>query len=140
MNARLALAVLAPLASILPTPTARAQENGGPSGHQKMLKALKEILDRTDEETWLLGGVKVRDLRQKLEALKPEAPAAVRFQLLVDLGDALVYYGDEREGLGYFEQAFKLDAQGIPNGPYQDSKIRYAAAWLRLAETENCCA
>ncbi|HEX6882114.1 MAG TPA: VCBS repeat-containing protein, partial [Planctomycetota bacterium] len=129
-----ALPLLAPLLATSP------QENGAPSGHQRMLAALKGILERTNDENWLLGDVKVREGRAKLAALKPEAPAPARFAVLVELGDALVYYGNEREGLAVFAEAFQLPREGIPNGPYQDAKIRYAAAWLRLAETENCCA
>lgn len=116
------------------------KEQGTLSGHQKMLAALREILERTDDENWLLGDVKVRDLQKKLEGMSPDAPVVARFQMLVELAEALVYYGRERDGLALFEQAFALDPAGIPKGSYQDSKIRHAAGWLRLAETENCCA
>ncbi len=141
MRTRTARVFLVSLVFVLAWASASgSQEKGGTSGHQKMLAALREILDRTDEENWLLGDVKIRELRQKLAAMKPDAPSAARFQTLVDLGDAVVYYGDEREGLDIFKAAFALDPAGIPNGLYQDSKIRHAAAWLRLGETENCCA
>jgi hypothetical protein len=132
-------AFLVPILLSPSLPALAQQAKPQPEGHMKMLAALKEILDKTDDENWLLGDVKIRELKQKLASMKEGAPVQVRFQTMVELGDALVYYGDEREGLGVFKQAFELDASTIPPGLYQDSKIRFAAAWLRLAETENCC-
>ncbi len=112
----------------------------GKAGHQRMLAELKKILERTDGENALLGSVQIKKLKDGLARLPAEGAPVARFRLKVDLGDAMVYYGEEREGLAVFQQAFDLGKQGIPDEVYQDSKIRYAAAWLRLAETENCCA
>jgi hypothetical protein len=117
-----------------------SQEKSELEGHQRMLAALKEILDRTNDENWLLGDVKIRDLRKELDAMKADTPAGERFQKMIDLADAMVYYGDEREGLALYKQAFELKAPGIREGIFNDSKVRFASAWLRLAETENCCA
>ena len=132
-------AFLVPILLSPSLPSLAQQAKPQPEGHMKMLAALKEILDKTDDENWLLGDVKIRELKQKLASMKEGAPVQVSFKTMVELGDALVYYGDEREGLGVFKQSFELDASTIPPGLYQDSKIRFAAAWLRLAETENCC-
>jgi hypothetical protein len=155
MNTRFASVLLAPLvwtSTSAPAPcqdsaqaspaaaSSPSQDKGALTGQQKMLAALKDILDKTNDENWLLGDVKIRDLRKKLDAMRPETPASERFQTMIDLGDAMVYYGDEREGLAMYQQAFDLKPTGIREGIYNDSKVRFAAAWLRLAETENCCA
>jgi len=115
-------------------------EDEDQGGHERMLAELKKILDKTDGENALLGSVKIKALQDGLAKLKSTAPSSHRFKLLVELGDATVYYGDEREGLGFFKQAFDLGKEGIPDDLYQESKTRHAAAWMRLAETENCCA
>ena len=124
----------APQAAVAP------KQEPSKSAHERMLAALKEILDKTDGENPLLGGFKMRNYRKALENMPETAPRANRFRLLVELGDATVYYGDEREGLAFFQRAFHMGPEEIPDDIYQDSKIRFAAAWLRLAETENCCA
>ncbi len=121
-------------------PAQGSPEKAALSGHDKMLAALREILDRTNDDHFALGDGKVREMRQRLDGLKTDAPTEERFQILVELGDAMAYYGDEREGLAVLEQAFELDPAEIQKGLYLDSKVRYAAVWLRLAETENCCA
>src|SRR5262249_18484264 len=115
-------------------PNAKPAQGGVPPGHQKMLDALHEILLKTEDENPVLGSPKIRDLKKKLAEMKADAPVPVRFQTMVDLADAMVYYGDERQGLDVFKQAFALDKSAIPNGLYNDSKVRYAAAWMRLAE------
>jgi hypothetical protein len=130
------LALLVPFSLSLP---AHAQAKAQPAGHQKMVAALKVILDHTDEENDLLGDKKIRELQGTLAKMKADAPPEQRFKVLVELGDALVYYGREREGLGFFQQAFELKLADTTGG-YQDAKVRFAAAWMRLAETENCCA
>src|SRR5688572_9657250 len=110
------------------------------SGHARMLAELKKIIDRTDGENELLGSSKITKLKEGLAKLKPDAPVSHRFQILVELGDRMVYYRDEKEGLGVFRQAFELGSEGIPLAIYQEAKVRHAAAWMLLAETENCCA
>jgi len=119
------------------------------ASHERMLGELKKILDKTDGENGLLGTVNIKVWQDRLakldaaksDATKPElAKPELRFKVLVELGDAMVYYGQEREGLKVLQQAFDMDKAQIPDELYQDSKIRYAACWLRLAETENCCA
>jgi hypothetical protein len=108
-------------------------------GHERMLGALQKILAETDDVNELLGSIKVRKLKEQLERL-PQGATLARFGALVELGDAMVYYGDEREGLAMLQQAFELPRAEIPDEHYLEGKIRYGAAWLRLAETENCCA
>jgi hypothetical protein len=110
------------------------------ASHVRMLAELKKIIERTDGENELLGSIKIKRLKEALAKLPPTAQPAVRFQVLVELGDRLVYYGDERDGLAVMQQAFDLGPEGIPPDAYQESKVRHAAAWMRLAETENCCA
>jgi hypothetical protein len=110
------------------------------AGHKRMLDALQKILAETDDVNELLGSTKVRRLKEGLAKLPATAKTAARFTLLVELGDAMVYYGDELEGLDVFAQAFALPRAEIPDDLYQESKTRYGAAWLRRAETENCCA
>ncbi|HEX6882785.1 MAG TPA: CRTAC1 family protein [Planctomycetota bacterium] len=118
-------------------------KKAGQMGHQRMLKELERILAATDEENELLGSIKVRRLKEALDKLPEGAKPSTRFVLLCELGNATVYYGREREGLDYYAQAFAIpraELGEIPEESYQDWKIKHGAAWLRLAETENCCA
>jgi VCBS repeat protein/ASPIC/UnbV protein len=119
---------------------AAEKQDGTQSGHQRMLAELQKILAETDDANFLLGSGRIRRQKEMIAKLPENAKPQVRFALLVDLGDWTVYYGDEREGLAIFDQAFALPKAEIPNDAYQEAKIKHAAAWLRLAETENCCA
>jgi hypothetical protein len=130
--------VVASLLLTMPARSAPAQGEGAPSSHrashERMLSALRDILARTDDENWLLGDTRVREYAEKLAKLPPGAPSAVRFQVLVALGDALVYYGREREGLARFAEAFQLDSAGIPEGEYRTAMMKHASAgcgWRR---------
>src|SRR5262245_18253272 len=104
-----------------------------------MLALLTQIKDRTDAEKLFLGDMKVRELQKALDALPPgDSPA--RCQALGDLGDALVYYGKERDGLALMQQAYDMIPKvkdKLPAGSIEQFKLRFAACWLRLAETEN---
>jgi hypothetical protein len=129
------------LATALAAQSARPEDpKPGESSHQRMINVLKDIIARTEDENALLGSVTIRQKRHELESLPADAPKVRRFSILVELGDAVVYYGDEREGLKTLQQAFDLGPEGIPPEAYNEAKIRFAACWLRLAETENCCA
>jgi len=115
------------------------------SSHQRMVQALKDILSRTDDENFLLGGYKVRNMKQVLANLSPEAKPFDRFRLMVELADATIYYGEEAEGLAMYDKLWALGLEkqpdsGIPAETVQDARIRNAAGYLRKAETENCCA
>ncbi|MBM4014616.1 MAG: CRTAC1 family protein [Planctomycetes bacterium] len=145
---RLATGVLVLIPACAPDSVDRPETGGASTaakrtptpGHQRMIEELARIAASTEDENDLLGSARIQRVRQALAKLAPDAPAATRFALLADLAEATVYYGDERDGLGLFQQAFDLPRAGIPDEQYQDAKVHHAAAWLRLAETENCCA
>src|SRR5262245_37687983 len=106
--ALLATSVLGTLSTIAAQSGAGAKTDAGQSketGHEHMIAELQKILERTDGENELLGSIKVRTLKDGLAKLPANAKPEFRFKLMVELGDRMVYYGEEREGLKVFQQA-----------------------------------
>ncbi len=113
------------------------------TGHARMVALLAEIRARSVEENEYVGEGRVRGLLRDLAALPADASAARRFQALAPLAEAEVLLGREREGLEHFREAYALlpAARGeLPGGWRPEFLYRYGAAWMRLGETENCCA
>ena len=113
---------------------------GGGSGHRRVLELLRGIRDRSDEENEFQGTSRVREFEMRLANLPPDAPAAARWRLLAELGDAMVCSGRVREGLERFEEADALlpSARGaVPRSFPLEFQFRMATAWLQHAETEE---
>jgi len=137
-----ALVVLATASTLAAQTPAKAAAPAGQSGHERTLAMLKEIKDRTDQENVFLGDKAVREKKAALDALPP-GDSAARCQALAEFGDATVYYGNEREGLAFLQQAYDMIPKvkdKLPAGAVEEFKLKFATCWLRLAETENCCA
>jgi hypothetical protein len=108
-----------------------------------MLALLAAIRDRSPDENVYQCDGRVRALEKDLAALPDDAPAQRRFRVLFDLGDLVVLLGREREGIAVLEQAYALRpaVRGIvPQQVLDELVLRLGAAWLRVGETENCCA
>jgi hypothetical protein len=108
-----------------------------------MLAVLGEIRDRSPQDNVYQCDARVARLQHELAALPKSAPARQRFALLYELGDLGVLLGAERAGIAVLEQAEEL-AKTIEGGlrPEVEDELllRLGAAWLRVGETENCCA
>jgi hypothetical protein len=108
-----------------------------------MLAALAAIRDRApDEDIYHCDG-RVRALERELAALPERGPPRRRFQLLFELGDLIVLLGREREGIAVLEKARAVlpSVRGdVPQQLRDELELRLGSAWMRLGETENCCA
>jgi len=112
-------------------------------GHRRMLMMLRVIQTRTDEENIFQGGIPVRRSEAELRALPADAPVEARWRALFRHADHLVYYGREKEGLERYREAHDLLPAlpaSVGNEERADFALHMAGAWLRFAETENCCA
>jgi hypothetical protein len=108
-----------------------------------MLVALREIQERTLDENKFQGDAPIRHFRAELASMNSSTPPVERWRVLRNLGDARVYFGEEREGLALMQEAYDLLPKARPMlGPSEEAGflLRFATGWLRLAETENCCA
>ena len=108
-----------------------------------MLAVLGEIRDRAPQDNVYQCDAKVARLEQELAALPKNAPARQRFGVLYELGDLAVLLGAERAGIAVLEQADEVEKTvkgGIRPEVEEELILRLGAAWLRVGETENCCA
>jgi len=131
-----------PAPAAAPASPPRASTAAG-AGHARMLEVLRGIRDRTLDECPFQGDFLGRALEEELRRLPERAPAAERWRILGDLGDRLVYFGREREGLARLQEAYDLmpsTGDAVPTAKRAEFLLRMGAAWMRFAETENCCA
>ncbi len=123
-----------PAARSLPAPVEET-----PPSHRRMLRALARVAEGTDEEHHYQGEGRYRTLRARLEAAGARAP----WQAYLETGRAALEMGREREGLEILTRGHDglLDGS-IPGDVDAKVAVTYylAVGWLRLAETENCCA
>ncbi len=139
-------AALPPPPAPSPTPGSGAPPGKAPeipAGHRRMLEALRVIRDRTADDNIFQGDVLVRKLGGDLKALPADAPVETRWRVLSQYADRMVYYGREREGLDRYREAYDMLhrlGDGVTGGERAAFLLRMAGAWLRFAETENCCA
>lgn len=102
---------------------------------------LAEIQSRTNEENSFFGDAKVRDLREGLGALDVHREPGPFLQTLVYLGSAEVDLGNLDEGIDRLTEAYHLlSAVNAPDAIRGKVVAELGSAYLRLAESENCCA
>ncbi|MBK8100442.1 MAG: CRTAC1 family protein [Planctomycetes bacterium] len=107
--------------------------------HDRMLRELRGIADRVDQDNWFFGTFRVRDLRAQMEREGARAP----WKLRMDTGIAELQAGNERAGIDVLAATVRdLRAGSIPGGRAALNAVVFhlGVGWLRLAETENCCA
>jgi hypothetical protein len=112
-------------------------------GHARMVAALGVIRDRAPDDNVYQCDARVEALERDVAALPPDAPPARRLRLLSDLGDLLVLLGREREGIARLEEAESLRARAagaVDASTLDELTMRLGSAWMRVGETENCCA
>ena len=107
----------------------------GGDGHQRMLKLLREIRDRSSTEN-LYTGIEFHSReRQQLELLAAEAPAAQRAQLHLFVGKDELRLGNNLQAVEHLLKAYELSDKSLVQPAFQ-----LAVAYLRLGETQNCLA
>ncbi|MCB1064946.1 MAG: CRTAC1 family protein [Verrucomicrobiae bacterium] len=108
-----------------------------------MIEALDDIEARTSSENPFLGTKNVEKGRKMLAEMSAQTPTFLRARLLSELGWVELLQGLERDAINHFEaarQLFEMTAEGRQSDYYRETIGSLALAYLRLAETENCCA
>ncbi len=113
-----------------------------PTGHERMVTALREIIDRTDQDNTWLGDRRAREQRRHLESLPADAGAGERWISHLELGISELHLGREAEAIDNLSRAYEL----LPEISDQ-LKPQWVAltifelgmAYLRSGETQNCC-
>ncbi|MCA9176548.1 MAG: CRTAC1 family protein [Planctomycetales bacterium] len=114
------------------------------TGHERMLRELQIIRDTTNETIEWLGSARADRQRQAVATMPPNIPEPERLDAQLELARLELRLGHERaaiEALLQAEQA--LDESGMPGldaDPLRATlNFQLGVAYLRLAETENCC-
>ncbi len=110
--------------------------------HRRMIEALDRVALETSETNDYLGTKKLRGLRAQLKALTAEASPRERWSLLVQLGEAQLKLGREDAAVNSFTTAYTMLPevnQDIQLEEFLFLALRTGVAFLRVAETQNCC-
>jgi hypothetical protein len=112
-----------------------------PLDQSKIERLLVEIRSFTDRDNQFFGDGSVLALRDRLASLDMQTAPGPFTQTLLKLGIAEVDYGNLEAGIQRLLEAYKLIAQlDAPNSARAQVIAALGVAYLRLAETENCCA
>lgn len=115
--------------------------------HMAMLEALDGVIRSTPNTNIWVGDAKARQLRAELEATPMDAHLSVIGRLKTQLADAELKLGNEAEAIRLLRDCDedhlpKLTArwpQDKKRGVFLSVKFALGVAYLRLAETQNCC-
>lgn len=106
--------------------------------HERMVATLAAISRQAAVDNPFFGSGRVAQLRARVEA----AGAAPPWRLLLDTGLAELQLGEEREGIATLTRLRDGLRAGRIRGDFVanlSASFYLGVAWLRLAETENCC-
>jgi hypothetical protein len=110
-------------------------------GHEKMVGVLRDV-DRASEDFPLLGDRLVRDLRQRIASLPPDAPPDRHCAFGYALGMAELELGREKEAIDLLTRAYEI-LTTLPGNPASEDRLKLifelGVACMRLGETQNCC-
>ena len=109
---------------------------------QKDLEAiLATVLSRTNEDNPFFGDAKARKLREELKSRKPQKDPGTYLRTLMILGNQEVDLGNIEAGIARLTEAYTfLGKLKLPNSIRAEICACLGNAYLRLAESENCCA
>lgn len=121
-----------------PSQSTNAPKLTAEQSHAKMLSVLREIQTSSPDENYFFGTSGLITKRAALQS----AGSAADWQLRLDTAIAELQQGNERAGLAILEaaRAGLLDGS-IPGDAAARGAIHFnlGVAYLRLAETQNCC-
>ena len=106
-----------------------------------MLALLEQVRERMNREHPYLSDRTARGLRARLAGLRPSAPALIRWELHLKLGEAEHTIGREQEAIHHFTEAYRLLPEAKDEiAPEWITRLlfRFGMAYLRLGETRNC--
>jgi len=111
------------------------------AGHKRMVAALADIARRTPDESPYLGTKNAKELKQRVDALDKSATGYEACRLNIAAGEAHVRQGDLETGIAYLTRAYEMLPM-VKLSPEQANYMRFrlGVAYLRMGETENCCA
>ena len=106
-----------------------------------MVAALAEIAQSTQAESPYFGTKNTEALKQRVDALGEGATGREACALNFAAGEAHVRQGDLETGIAYLNRAYELTPTANL-APDQTNYMRFklGVAYLRMGETENCCA
>ncbi|MBL8724868.1 MAG: CRTAC1 family protein [Planctomycetes bacterium] len=116
-----------------------SQRPPAPPAHQRMLDVLAAEARRGASDNPFFGKATL----ERLHAEFGQRGAAAPWQLRLELGTEELRAGHERDGIKILADArWALQRGTIPGDAQAAVAISFqlATGWLRLAETENCCA
>ena len=111
------------------------------SGHERMLALLQEVEQESSYEA--LAEDYVHSLRDRLAVLAEHGPVFERWQLKFELGMAELAQGNEQVSIRHLMDARKLVPQlkdTVDPNALHTLTFRLGVAFMRVGETENCCA
>ena len=112
------------------------------TGHRKMLTLLKRIADQAPDDNPYLGDKMLRTLRNQLDSLPATSPNSIKWRLHMQAGKAALRIGNEADAINHYSRALELTQSGnnrIPQHAVIESHFHLGLAYMRLAETQNCC-
>ena len=108
-----------------------------------MLAALEDILDRSVREDRYIGDGDAVRLRAEVQALPDDAPTQQKWNLYFKLGKAELVLGNEQAAIAALSHSHGLNdtlSGVVPPEAAQQLTFELGVAYLRMAETQNCCA
>jgi len=115
-----------------------------PAGHLKMVELLKSIRDNTNEENVYQGDRYARLLREKVAKFNPQTTLMTRIETLYDLGSAELVIGNEEAAIEALTKVYQMvpavPTAELPKEVREKVLLTLGVSYMRLGETENCCA
>lgn len=137
------LLVVAMLPSCARNPETSSYEKAAQASHQRMIQELDQVEHSVNEENLYLGDGRLKETQKKVNELSPEASPEVRGTALGYLGWYQLCYGLESEAIASLEQARSFFARRPGERRHPELEViegTLTLAYIRLAETQNCCA
>ncbi len=110
--------------------------------HERMLKTLADIAKRTPDDNPWLGDKEARRLRPIVASIDDNSITAPQWWDLFRLGVEELRLGHERRAVELLVRVVELHpsvAPAVPARWLNVTRFRLGVAYIRLAETENCC-
>lgn len=110
-------------------------------GHERMVEHLDRIREEASRNHFYLGDAKAQSMRNALQSMRPDAPAVLRWEAHLKLGEEEQHVGEELAAIEHFEECLTLlpEVEG-EIGAQWVSRLYYrlGMAYLRFGETQNC--
>lgn len=120
-----------------------AYDRASKASHLRMKNELAELNRRMNEQNRYLGNADVIKGRKILSQLPFSVPSEIRARVLSELGWAELRYGLEEEAIESLDlstRMFRMTREGEKSEYLKTTFGTLGLAYLRLAESQNCCA